>query len=64
MIYFQIFVNFRFLGKNGDNWAKGKYTKLKRESCNASTLTKVAQTCKKAKMSPVDLTQASSISLK
>ena len=26
-----IYVNFRFLGKNGDKWAKEKYTKLKRE---------------------------------
>ena len=49
MIYFQIFVNFRILGKNGDNYAKGKYTKLKRESWNASTLTKAAQIRKKSR---------------
>jgi len=48
MIYSQICVNFRILGKNGDNMAKGKkYTKLKRESWNTSTLTKVAQIRKK-----------------
>jgi len=33
-------VNFRILGKNGDDWAKGEYTKLKRESWNAPELTK------------------------
>ena len=47
MIYFQICVNFRILGNNGDNWAKGKYIKLKRESWNASTLTKASPIPKK-----------------
>jgi len=28
------------LGRNGDDWAKGQYTKLKRESWNAPTLIK------------------------
>jgi len=28
------------LGKNEDDWAKGEYTKLKRESWNAPVLTK------------------------
>ena len=51
-IYSQICVNFKIRGKNGDNWTKGKYTKLKRESWNASTLAKVAQILKKAKMPP------------
>jgi len=46
-IYSQICVNFRIPGKKGDNWEKGKYTKLKRESWNASTLTKAAQIQKK-----------------
>jgi len=46
IFYSQICVNFKFIGKNGDNWAKGKYTKLKRESWNTSTLTKVSQICK------------------
>jgi len=41
-IYSQICVNFKILGKNGDNWAKEKYTKLKRESWNTSTLIKNA----------------------
>ena len=48
-IYSQIYVNFRILGKDGDNWAKEEYTKLKRESWNASTLTKAAQIRKKAR---------------
>ena len=38
-IYFQICVNFIILEKNGDDWEKGEYTKLKRESWNAPTLT-------------------------
>jgi len=42
-IYSQICIIFKVLGKNGDIWTKGKYTKLKRESWNASTLTKAAQ---------------------
>jgi len=40
MIYSQICVNFRILGKKGDDWAKREYTKLKRESRNAPVLTK------------------------
>jgi len=32
MIYSQIDVNFRILGKNGHNWEKGEYTKLKKGS--------------------------------
>jgi len=47
MIYYKICVNFRILGKNGDNWAKGKYSKLKRETWNASTLIKAAQSRKR-----------------
>jgi len=39
-IYSQFFVNFRILGKNGDDWAKGENTKLKWGSLNAPTLTK------------------------
>jgi len=39
-IYSQICVNFRIVGKNGDDWAKKEYTKLRRESWNASTLNK------------------------
>jgi len=42
---------------------KKKYTKLKRESWNASTLTKAAQTRKRAISPPGELTQASYISL-
>jgi len=61
-IYSQISINFRIIGNSGDNWAKGKYTKLKRESWNTSTFTKVAQIRKKAKMPLVDLAQASGIS--
>ena len=37
MIYSQIYVNFIILGKNGDDWAKVEYTKLKKESWNAPT---------------------------
>jgi len=32
MIYYQLCVNFKILGQNGDDWEKGEYTKLKRES--------------------------------
>ena len=39
-IYSQICVNFKILGKNGDDWAKIKYTKIKRECWNALALTK------------------------
>jgi len=42
MIHSQICVNFIILGKNGDNWAKEEYTKLKKEGWNTPTLTKVA----------------------
>jgi len=41
MIYSQICVNFRILGKNEDDWVKGEYTKLKIERWNTPTLTKV-----------------------
>jgi len=55
MIYSQIYVNFNILGKNEDDWAKGEYTKLKRESWNTQTLTKIAPNLQKANTSPVDL---------
>jgi len=63
MIYFPICVNFKILGKNGDNWAKEEYTKLKREGWNTPTLTKAAQTCKRVIAPPGELAQASHISL-
>jgi len=37
MIHSQIGVNFTILGKNGDNWAEGEYTNLKREGWNTPT---------------------------
>jgi len=39
MIYSQICVYFKILGRNGDERAKGEYTELKRESWNAPTFT-------------------------
>jgi len=53
----------RFLGKNEDNFAKEKYTKLKRESWNTSTLTKATPNAQKPILPPVDLAQASYILL-
>jgi len=40
MIYSQICVNSKILGKNENDWAKGEYKKLKRGSWNAPVLTK------------------------
>jgi len=37
MIYSQICVNFKIIGKNGDNWVEEEYTKLKREGWNTPT---------------------------
>jgi len=48
--------------ENGDDWAKGEYTKLKRESWNAPTLTKAHPNSPKSD-TPEDLTQVSSSEL-
>jgi len=41
MIYSQICANIRILGKNGNDWTKGEYTELKKETWNSPALTKV-----------------------
>jgi len=56
MIYSQICVNFKILGKNGDERATGEYTKLKRESWNAQTLTQADPNSPKIE-APEDLSQ-------
>jgi len=49
------------LGKNGDDWAEGKYIKPTRESWNASTFTQARPNSPKPDVLE-DLAQANSIS--
>jgi len=61
MSYFQICVNFRILGKNGDDWKKREYTKPKSESWNPPTLSKALPNSTKPNALE-DLSQVSPIS--
>jgi len=60
-IYSQICVNFKILGKNGNEMAKEEYTKLKGESWNALALTQARPNSPKPK-APRDHVQVSPIS--
>jgi len=60
MIYSQICVNFKILGNNRDNWAKGEYTKLKMENWNIPASPKLPQTPKKPRRQWISLKQAHS----
>jgi len=54
-IYSQIGVNFRILGKNENNWAKGEYTKIKKGRLE---YTSTHQSCPNAQKSHVTTTKS------